>query len=176
MVALTQRQLDWAENIARHVVRSLPPSFDLADLVQDAHIAVWNKAQDYDTSQGVPFEAYAYKAVRGAVLMAVRRRNWVEANHTALDDVPDASTAPTAELNIERRESAEELAWALQFIDPRQRQIITGQFLEGLSIDQLSERHHISPSLIFVLRRRGLARLRWALRLRGITAAPCTRQ
>jgi RNA polymerase sigma factor (sigma-70 family) len=81
--------LEWAAVIARNVARKLPPSFDAGDLVQEAHIELWKRAQSYDPviharthgSAANQFQGYAYLAVRGACLMACRRRAYRDSTH-----------------------------------------------------------------------------------------------
>jgi RNA polymerase sigma factor (sigma-70 family) len=86
-VALFEKNLEWASIVARNVARKLRPSFEVADLEQVARIEMWKRCQLYDTQneRGVPFQAYAYLAVRGACLMSVRRRAWKEATNTSLE-------------------------------------------------------------------------------------------
>ena len=64
----------WAASIERSVRRKLPPSFDVQDLAQIALIQHWRCVEQYDPARGVPYRAYAYFPIRGAVLMACRRR------------------------------------------------------------------------------------------------------
>jgi DNA-directed RNA polymerase specialized sigma24 family protein len=73
---LFERNRAWASVIARNVLRKLPPSFGAGDLVEEALIEMWRRCQLYDPGnlRGRPFQAYAYRAVRGACLMGVRRR------------------------------------------------------------------------------------------------------
>ena len=74
MQALFESNFAWAEGVARSVRRGLPPSFDVEDLEQAARIELWRQVQKFDAARGVPFQAFAYPAVRGAVLMQTRRR------------------------------------------------------------------------------------------------------
>lgn len=83
---LFEQNLSWADKVARAVHRSLPPSFELADLEQEARIKLWDCAQRFDTEEGVPFQAFAYMAVRGAVLMSIRRRAYISATSEELFD------------------------------------------------------------------------------------------
>lgn len=66
--------LAWALRVARKVWRGLPPSFDLDDLQQVARVEHWRQVQRYDPGRGIPYQAFAYLAVHGAVQMACRRR------------------------------------------------------------------------------------------------------
>lgn len=81
---LFHENLDWAAAIGRRLTKRLPPSFDKDDLVQVALIEHWRRSQMYDSSTGVPYRAYAYTAVRGAVLMSCRRKHYREATHDEL--------------------------------------------------------------------------------------------
>jgi RNA polymerase sigma factor (sigma-70 family) len=84
--SLFEANLPWAFNVARSARWMLPPSFDVADLEQAARIEHWKRSMLYDPSTRVPYQAYAYMAVRGAVLMACRRREYREATHEPLKD------------------------------------------------------------------------------------------
>jgi RNA polymerase sigma factor (sigma-70 family) len=91
---LFKRNCAWAAVIARNVARKLPDNFDPGDLLQEALIEMWKRAQLYKPANGrpgrdpsgTPFQAYAYLAVRGACLMSVRRKAWLEAKHASLSD------------------------------------------------------------------------------------------
>lgn len=112
--ALFNDNLKWAEGIARNVARKLPSGFDVKDLEQEARIEHWKRCQTYDGSTGVPYQGYAFMAVRGAVLMICRRRNWDEAMHGEVSDnqlderpLPDAvAIAAQEESNAAARRTA----------------------------------------------------------------------
>jgi RNA polymerase sigma factor (sigma-70 family) len=92
MQALFEEHKAWAMSVGQSVGRHLPPSFDVDDLKQIALIQHWHCCKSYDPSprpgfvSGVPYRAYAHAAIRGAVLMASRRRNYREATHEELED------------------------------------------------------------------------------------------
>jgi hypothetical protein len=89
--ALFEEHLEWAESVGQSVGRHLPPSFDVQDLKQVARIAHWHCCESYDATPGhgymcgVPYQAYAIRPIRGAVLMSVRRKNYREATHEELN-------------------------------------------------------------------------------------------
>lgn len=94
--------LAWAHEIARKEHRHLPPSFDVEDLQQVAAIEHWKRTGSYDETRNNSYQGYAYLAVRGAVLMACRRRHWVAATSEELpmnqvDDAPSAEEQLIAE-------------------------------------------------------------------------------
>ena len=83
---LFAEHLDWSKVVAKRVHGQLPPSFlDLADLEQEAAIALWEQVQRYDPSKNNNVRGFAYLAVRGAVLMSVRRKHYREATNEELE-------------------------------------------------------------------------------------------
>ncbi len=44
----------------------------------------WKRCGLYDASKGVPYRAYAYLAIQGAVLMSCRRKEYRESTHEEL--------------------------------------------------------------------------------------------
>ena len=100
---LFERNRVWAGTVARNVARKLPDNFDRGDLLNIALTKMWEKAQAYKPANGrpgrdpagTPFQAFAYLAVRGACLMSVRRKAWLEAKHESLSDLGrDVDGAP----------------------------------------------------------------------------------
>lgn len=97
--------MEWAAVLARNVHRGLPPSFQIEDLIGEAHVELWKRAQSYDPAKSdrdIPvnpdgacqlrrcaFEGYAYQAVRGACLMACRRRHYIENTHESLSSTSE---------------------------------------------------------------------------------------
>lgn len=82
--SLFRANLDWADRIAENVHRKIPPSFDLQDLQQECRLEMWKQTGRYDPERNDNFQGFAYLAVRGAALMAVRRRHWAFATHKEL--------------------------------------------------------------------------------------------
>lgn len=107
---LVEENMGWAATIARNVSRNLPPSFDISDLEQEAYIALWRVAEKFDVSRGVPFRGYAYMAVRGAVLMACRRRSYTAATSDELEG-DYACERPSIETEMHERNEREKTRW-----------------------------------------------------------------
>jgi DNA-directed RNA polymerase specialized sigma24 family protein len=89
--ALFEEHFEWAASVGQSVGRNLPPSFDVQDLIQIALIQHWRCVENYDATPGhgytcgVPYRLYAYQAIKGAVLMSCRRKNYREATHEELN-------------------------------------------------------------------------------------------
>lgn len=77
--------ITWVKNLARKAVRLLPPSFETDDLVQAGLIEHWKRTAMFDPSKGVPYRAYAYLSVYGAMLMQCRRRAYRDATCDELE-------------------------------------------------------------------------------------------
>lgn len=175
---LFQKNKPWAETIARNVVRKLPPSFESADVTQEALLELWKRAQLYEANNGLPgkdpsgtpFQAYAYLAVRGACLMAVRRRNWTEATHLSLDEtenaagetiVPEpASPTPDPETKLAKKRERKNVSgpreyrrrrWLLKEIDklsPVDAHLITQTYIKEVDLDALAKLAGVERSVL----------------------------
>ena len=55
----------------------LPASIDIDDLVQAGCMGLMDAQKRYDAAQGATFETYASQRIRGAMLDALRERDWV---------------------------------------------------------------------------------------------------
>lgn len=140
--ALFTEHLDWAVEIAASVKRKLPPSFDIEDLQQTARIEHWKRCESYDPKSGVPYRAYAYVWIRGAVLMSCRRRNYTDNTHQELDGVhidkrplqDEAMLAREERRNVSGPRERRKLAKATELIgklSPADAYLVKRVYLEG---------------------------------------------
>lgn len=146
---LVNDNMDWAADVARKAAMALPPSIDVEDLTQVAQIALWQAAQKFDESQGVPFRAFAWQPVRGAIYMSVRRRSYREATH---DELPDAITDhrmnPEAAMirAEEEAEGANLIKWLTQHVHelaPAEAYLVRRAYLDGVEIAELAACWHM---------------------------------
>jgi len=168
---LALANLDWAAGIARAVHAHVPDVFELRDLTQTAHLELWRAVEAYQPARGVPFRAYAYPRVRGAVLMQVRRRHWLEA--TCCDPIGEEAPAdhwatPAESERLDQERAFKAAAAAIADLPPLQRYIVQSYYLHGRRVDKIARQMHISLSRAYRLRSQALAILRRQLRGRGI--------
>lgn len=69
--------LPLVRSIASSVHRRLPRHVDFDDLVSDGMVGMLTAASQYDAARGVAFEMYARPRIRGAIIDALRTRDWV---------------------------------------------------------------------------------------------------
>jgi RNA polymerase sigma factor (sigma-70 family) len=85
---LVEAHLEIVPPIARRIHNSLPPSFDLEDLIATGNVALLHAATRYRPKEhnGTPFSAYARPCIRGAILDSVRRRHFTANTMPSIDD------------------------------------------------------------------------------------------
>ena len=95
--ALIQRGLDIVPAMVTTMAANFPRHIDRSELVRAGSLGVVEAAWRFDPSFGVPFERFAARRVRGAVLDAVRATDWaprsVRAAARRIDLVESALTA-----------------------------------------------------------------------------------
>ncbi|MEC7985884.1 MAG: RNA polymerase sigma factor FliA [Myxococcota bacterium] len=64
-------------SIARRLIRRLPPTVDIEDMVSVGVIGLIEAYDRFDQAKGIPFRAYAELRVRGAMIDELRKQDWV---------------------------------------------------------------------------------------------------
>lgn len=94
---LVRRGLAVVPGVVASMAAGFPRHVDRAELVRAGSLGVVEAAWRFDPARGVPFERYAARRVRGAVLDAVRAADWmprsVRAASRRIDLVEGALTA-----------------------------------------------------------------------------------
>lgn len=116
--------------MARFLSRQIPPSFELADLVQAGTIGLIQAADTWDSGR-IPFPLWAKVKIRGAMLDSVRRRAWREQAHEEITEAESA--APTPEAIAAFHERAGQLRQALKALPWRERRLVVLRHVEGAS-------------------------------------------
>lgn len=149
---LFDRNMEWAEKIAREFHANLPPSFELADVIQAALMALWRAAERFDASYGVPFQAYACRYLVNACRMQVRRREWKE---RTMEELPETMAAPAAKRpdhQVMRHESADETYRQMQALPAQHRKVIEGLYWQSQSLMRLAQQMRTSAAGIAKMR------------------------
>lgn len=116
--------------IARRIHKSLPPSFDLEDLIGTGNFALVRAAMLYKPEEhgGAPFGAYARLKIDGEIRESTRRRRYLE--HTRFDlkaEFEDIPTPATIEDQLQKETLLNALQAALRRL-PRHQRRLMGMF------------------------------------------------
>jgi len=176
-VTRSQRQtlfdahLKWAEAIARSVKRTLPPSFEVADLEQEARHEMWKATRDYNQAdpRGASFPTFAYQRVRGACLMSVRRRAYREATHGPLYDSAaiDHSSGQDAHQDKLRAVLLDAIGRLPSWLD-RERRVLRLHYMAGMPLSDVAVKLKTTDSQAREMHERGLVALRRYLATQGM--------
>jgi RNA polymerase sigma factor for flagellar operon FliA len=74
--ALVTRHAELVKRIAYHLAGRLPPSVEVADLIQAGMLGLLEAAAHYTANRGASFETYAGIRIRGAMIDALRKLDW----------------------------------------------------------------------------------------------------
>lgn len=137
---LVEDHLDLVPDIAGRIHKSLPPSFDLEDLISEGNIGLIQAAARYRPSahNRTPFSAYARKRIRGAILDSVRRRNYTENTHHPLplehENSPRLSLANNATETLDEINTLRRLQRAMSWLTPAQRDVLVNYYSSTMTL------------------------------------------
>lgn len=149
--------------IARRVLRSLPPSFELSDLMQAGALGLMAAASRFDPAIAATFQAYAKMKIRGAMLDLASGKEYRESTRPPLEHVAISPRAvePSPEALAQTSERARTLRRAVRKLTPRQRKVIRLRYRKELTQKQAGVRlDGISQAGARALEIRALKRLK----------------
>ena len=73
--------LHLVEKVARKMIRKLPRSVELNELISCGYFGLIDAMEKFDESKGASFSTYAEYRIRGAILDELRRMDWVPRGH-----------------------------------------------------------------------------------------------
>jgi len=111
-MAQVEEHLALVEQIVVQVAVNYPRHVDRSELVRAGVLGLVEAARRFDSSLGVPFDRFAARRIRGAILDAVRAADWAPRSVRALSRRADATEQELAS-RLGRLPSAEELASAV---------------------------------------------------------------
>ncbi len=161
-LVLDHRDLVFA--IAWRVWRHLPPQFELPDLASAGMLGLIEAASRFRPRAGAPidqqFPRFARPRIHGAILDSVRRKQYREATHDRLSDVPEH-----AELDPEyhQRECACDLDRAMQCLSPAELHLLDLHYWQGYSFADAASKLGLSQTGAFRMHQAATLKLRAAL-------------
>ena len=109
---------------------------------------------------GAPFDAYARRVIRGAIVDSVRRANYLEATRPGLEDAPEPAAAPDLEDSLDRASRLRTVQAAVAQLPARLALIIHLHYSEELDIVELAPVLRLSRTRASQLHCEAVRRLR----------------
>ncbi|UVO52898.1 sigma-70 family RNA polymerase sigma factor [Sphingomonas sp. SUN039] len=155
--------------LAWHIHGRIARAVEVDDLTQTGMVALVEAARRYE-DRGFSFATYASVRVRGAMLDAMRAQRpggRGAAVHVGPLDQPEveniADTAPLADEVFDTGGRAADMTVAMAQLPPREAQILSLYFVEGLGLDDIGARLGIGAARVCQIKKAGVARLRAVL-------------
>lgn len=170
--ALVSQHLGLVRAIAVRLAASLPPCFDIEDLVGAGNIALLGVADRYDPAQNDNFSGYARTRIRGAMLDSVKRKRWTNATMEPLESPAPANDAevmreraevvvfPTADADLDQSTLDASLWRTVALLSPPLRAVIELSFRDGLTAAEIGARFGVNASCIRQRKADALEKLR----------------
>lgn len=164
--------------IASKLCKHLRGAVDVQDLIQDGTFGLVQAIRKFDPDRGLKFSTYAKSRVRGAMLDAIRNRDWVPRLVRQRDEpvVGLASLELVSEMKHGERKSLAEVVAAkpdptdsqkadavdywIRPLRPDLRRIVRMRYLEGKSITAIAAGLGLTPSRVSQLHADAIRELR----------------
>ena len=151
------------------ILRIVRDRGEAEDLLQEAFVRVWTRAEMYDARMGGPLP-WIVRVARNCAIDRLRARRVRAAVDTPAIDVTAVETAPpaaaiqTPEAAVLVAESHRTLADALAGLPAEQRQLIEAAFFEGYTHSELAQRFGLPLRTVRARIRAGMlaSRKKWA--------------
>jgi RNA polymerase sigma factor (sigma-70 family) len=160
---LVTEHMEMVEPIARGVFATLPPSFDLEDLIQTGRVALLDAATRYRPRDhgGTPFSAWARQRVRGAMLDSVKGRNYEESTRDPLDGYAEPAAPGAVEQQLQRDAVAGAVRDMVGYLNEREAEVIWRAYsADDSSCEEIGVAMNLSRSSVQAIRASALEKLR----------------
>jgi RNA polymerase sigma-70 factor (ECF subfamily) len=153
--ALYAREARWLLGVANRIVRDRALA---EDVLQDAFVLIWQKAQRFDRNLGSA-RGWIYTVVRHRALNVIRNRG----REIGMDDPESLRVGGDADHSGQGRNDAADIDKCLEQLPAERRETILLAFLDGYSHEQIAHTRNTPLGTIKSWIRRGLASLKECL-------------
>lgn len=137
--ALIEAHAGLVRSIAERLLAVCPRSIELADLIQTGMLALLHAATAYrpERHDGAPFDAYARKRIRGAMLDSISGRNWIHATLEELSDPDDRPELRISSINetIDGEREIARVNDAIEYLTPEKQTLIRAYYRDGGTLE-----------------------------------------
>lgn len=141
-------------------LRILKDRSEAEDAVQEVFTRVWLNARRYDAGRGRGM-TWLIAIARNHAIDRLRARPEATGDEAAIAQVADGNPGPEAR-SIARGE-ARRIADCFDLLEPARAEAVRGAYLDGLSYQELSNRHEVPVNTMRSWLRRGLQKLKECL-------------
>jgi len=147
----------YLDQIYRYVFYQVRDKMTAEDLTEEIFLKAWEAIGRYK-QKSLAFSAWLYRIAHNHVIDYFRTRR----QHPPLDEKKPA-TSGNPEQALEKELMQQELAEALSYLPPQQKQVIILKFIEDLDNREVAQIMRKSPGAIRVMQMRALVSLRQKL-------------
>lgn len=152
--------LPLVRRIASELVRKLPPSIELDDLIQQGCLGLMQAASRYDETRNDNFPAYAVRRIRGAMLDSVRHREWRSYTCAPLEEATAAPSPEQLESSVDASRVAAGVRAGVSSLPAGERRVVVLYYVQGLTQEAIGARLGMDDHQVSAIRRQALTRLR----------------
>jgi RNA polymerase sigma factor FliA len=178
---LVESAMESIHNVAWMVLRRFRANVEVEDLIQHGCLGAMQAAEKFDPSKGIPFPAFAYLRIRGAMYDSVRRRKYADLSMLSVEEL-DGPGQTTAEEDGAYRKELEVLdeaeivraiddqrrlrkvARAMDALSPKQRSVVRIHYLEDKTLREAGEEIGVSSPRAAQIRGEAIDQLRFAMK------------
>jgi RNA polymerase sigma-70 factor, ECF subfamily len=150
------------------IVRILRDRAESEEILQEAFVRIWTRADAYDVRVGAPL-AWMVRLTRNCAIDRLRARRVRAGVNAPADEAPVVEAAPpagdveTPETDLLHAEKRRTVGDALAGLPPEQRRLIEAAFFEGYTHTELAERFSLPLGTVKTRIRTGMIAMRQRL-------------
>jgi RNA polymerase sigma-70 factor (ECF subfamily) len=142
------------------VLRILKDRSEAEEAIQEVYVKIWQRADRYVAGATSPI-SWLVAVARNHALDILRARRPVSDDIEAASEVPDSGPSP--ERAAEASQEKGRIEFCLGTLEADRAEAVRGAYLDGLSYEELANRHAVPLNTMRTWLRRSLLRLRECL-------------
>lgn len=169
---LIESHLNLVRTIARKMIVTLPPCFELDELISAGNVGLIVAATKFDPGRKVQFAQYAHRRIKGAMLDSIRRKNWDAATSPPLEDLTtEPGHDPSTVTDITREQLATKVVVCINELPARERKLIVDHYFEGRHLAEAGRDIGVGTTRTTQIHAEALRKLKISLHRRNVDRA-----
>lgn len=159
----------YRQSLLYFVIRYVDNREEAEDIVADVFVKAWNRRNEFQHIDGL--RAFLYVSAKNASLNYLRKSPSLSLSDAAENFEELLQEDADIFLNITRTELVKSILDEVEKLPQKQQDVFKYTFLEDFTIEEISQKMHISATAVYANRSRALATLRALLAGKGIVAS-----